>query len=88
MHLWSEVGRCAYRYKLQLTVLVAVWSMPLQVAALHANTVILLHPEGTGSAANAEAIKASAAMCLTALGRNPHQRVVVQMPGARDRAQG
>eukprot|EP00877_Chromochloris_zofingiensis_P015133 jgi/Chrzof1/9874/Cz04g19080.t1 len=49
-----------------------------KVAASKAGTVILLQPDGA-NAASAEAIKASAAMCLTALG-SEEQRVVVQVP--------
>jgi hypothetical protein len=53
----------------------------LQVAASKASTIIVLHPEGTSSA-NAEAIKVSVAMSLTALGGTGSQRVVVQGPSA------
>lgn len=48
-----------------------------QVAASKASTIIVLHPENTSSA-NAEAIKVSVAMSLTALGATGQQRVVVQ----------
>jgi hypothetical protein len=54
---------------------------PTQVAAPRADIVVLLHPEGVGSPASAEAIKAAAAMALTAVGSHPAQRVVVQAPG-------
>jgi hypothetical protein len=47
------------------------------VAAGKASTIIVLHPEGV-TAANAEAIKVSVAMSLTALGAPAQQRVVVQ----------
>jgi hypothetical protein len=53
----------------------------LQVAASKASTIIVLHPEGTSSG-NAEAIKVSVAMSLTALGGTGSQRVVVQGPSA------
>jgi hypothetical protein len=53
----------------------------LQVAASKASTIIVLHPEGS-STANAEAIKVSVAMSLTALGGTGSQRVVVQGPSA------
>lgn len=49
----------------------------MQVAASKASTIIVLHPDGTTSA-NAEAIKVSVAMSLTALGGTGTQRVVVQ----------
>jgi hypothetical protein len=49
-----------------------------QVAANKASTIIVLDPESTSSA-NAEAIKVSVAMSLTALGGSAgNQRVVVQ----------
>ncbi|GBF90167.1 ion channel DMI1-like [Raphidocelis subcapitata] len=52
-----------------------------KVAAHRASTILLLHPDGS-SQGSAEAIKASAAMCLTALDAAPEgQRVVMQMPG-------
>jgi len=53
---------------------------PLQVAASKASTIIVLHPEHASSA-NAEAIKVSVAMSLTALGATGQQRVVVQGMG-------
>jgi hypothetical protein len=42
----------------------------------------VLHPDSASSAQNAEAIKASVAMCITALGPQSNQRVVVQATGA------
>jgi hypothetical protein len=54
----------------------------LQVAASKAGTIIVLHPDSASSAQNAEAIKASVAMCITALGPQSNQRVVVQATGA------
>jgi hypothetical protein len=53
-----------------------------QVAASKAGTIIVLHPDSASSAQNAEAIKASVAMCITALGPQSNQRVVVQATGA------
>jgi hypothetical protein len=49
----------------------------VQVAASKASTIIVLHPEDASST-NAEAIKVSVAMSLTALGATGQQRVVVQ----------
>ncbi|KAF8072886.1 Utp11 [Scenedesmus sp. PABB004] len=51
-----------------------------RVAASRASTIIVLHPE-SASAAHAEALKASAAMAITALDPSAQQRVVVQMTG-------
>eukprot|EP00882_Tetradesmus_deserticola_P008460 GHRQ01008921.1.p1 GENE.GHRQ01008921.1~~GHRQ01008921.1.p1 ORF type:complete len:661 (+),score=305.40 GHRQ01008921.1:513-2495(+) len=53
-----------------------------RVAASKAGTIIVLHPDSASSAQNAEAIKASVAMCITALGPQSNQRVVVQATGA------
>ncbi|KAI8476483.1 MAG: hypothetical protein J3K34DRAFT_259587 [Monoraphidium minutum] len=57
-----------------------------KVAANSARTILLLHPEtSTGSA---EAIKAAAAMCLTAMdGPQGQQRVVMQIPSEAPPAQ-
>lgn len=51
-----------------------------KVAGDKARTVILMHPEKVKAAENAESLKASAAMCLTAIGADKQQQVVVQMP--------
>jgi hypothetical protein len=61
---------------------VLVWPLLPQVAASKAGTIIVLHPDSASSAQNAEAIKASVAMCITALGPQSNQRVVVQATGA------
>eukprot|EP00775_Hariotina_reticulata_P013760 gene13760-13879_t len=51
-----------------------------KVAAGKASTIIVLHPDEASSQANAEAIKSSIVMGLTALGSAPEQRVVVTGP--------
>ncbi|KAF6266746.1 hypothetical protein COO60DRAFT_11327 [Scenedesmus sp. NREL 46B-D3] len=57
-----------------------------RVAASKAGTIIVLHPDSASSAQNAEAIKASVAMCITALGPQSNQKVVVQATGSPSEA--
>eukprot|EP00879_Flechtneria_rotunda_P014393 GHRR01015040.1.p1 GENE.GHRR01015040.1~~GHRR01015040.1.p1 ORF type:complete len:1094 (+),score=407.36 GHRR01015040.1:691-3972(+) len=60
-----------------------------KVAASKASTIIVLHPDSASNTSNAEAIKASVVMCLTALGpQEDNQRVVVQMAAQVPEDQG
>lgn len=68
--------------------------MRLQVSAQRASTVILLHPDGTKSPAEAEAMKTAAAIAFAVLPavegeqQRPPQRMIVQCTSARGSGTG
>jgi hypothetical protein len=66
-----------FRFEHQCSAHLSPATPAVQVAASKASTIIVLHPEDASST-NAEAIKVSVAMSLTALGATGQQRVVVQ----------